>query len=101
MKLPFGAVQSGFGGIEPPRLPEMLPILDARGPVKEGAFENGVKAARLPGWTIKDECFFFLLLRARCFVFFFEGSEAGAFRLWRQASPSYVRRRAQQLAALQ
>ena len=35
----FGAVQSGFGGVEPPRLPEMLPVCDARGPVQEGALQ--------------------------------------------------------------
>jgi len=72
VKLPFGAVQSGFGGIEPPRLPEVLPMLDARRPVEEGDFEDGVNAARLPGWD-EDCFFFFLLLRAGCFVFLFRG----------------------------
>ena len=40
VRLGFGAVQSGFGGAEPPRLPEMLPVRDARGPVEEGAFQT-------------------------------------------------------------
>ena len=60
----FGAVQSGFGGVEPPRLPEMLPVWDARGP---GRSPTGVQAARRP--TCMRTHASFPLLRTRHFAF--------------------------------
>ena len=61
VRLGFGAVQSGFGGAEPPRLPEMLPVRDARGPVEEGAFQTASRPLVSAGPTF---------MRARHFVFF-------------------------------
>ena len=58
MTVLFGAVQSGFGGAEPPRLPEMLPVRDARGPVEEGAFQTASRPL-VSRWLHFQEGYFF------------------------------------------
>ena len=54
----FGAVQSGFGGAEPPRLPEMLPVRDARGPVEEGAFQTASRPLVSRWHHFHEGCFY-------------------------------------------
>ena len=101
MTVLFGAVQSGFGGAEPPRLPEMLPVRDARGPVEEGAFQTASRPL-VSRWPHFHEGLLLLLFSGPGTSFlFYEPPEAGVCRFLRRASPLYFRRRAQQLAALQ
>ena len=70
MRLGFGAVQSGFGGAEPPRLPEMLPVRGVRGPVEEGAFQTASRPL-VSRWPHFHEGLLLLLFSGPGTSFFF------------------------------
>ena len=78
MTVLFGAVQSGFGGAEPHRLPEMLPVRDARGPVEEGAFKTAFRPL-VSRWLHFQEGYFFSSSPGQALRFYFMSRLRPAF----------------------